>query len=150
MLTLATMALTLSLQVITPTSTPPPAGGTLAALVAELERNNPELQTARRDVDVRVARIAPAGALPDPTLSASSMMGLTRPVFFPSAGTPNGFRQFGLAQEFPYPGKRALRTTIASIDADAERWSFEDRRRRLVADLKETYLEYAFVLGSLE
>ena len=125
------------------------ATDTLAALVAELEHNSPELQAARRDVDMRVARIAPAGALPDPTLAASSMGGFGRPPFFPSASTVNGFWQLSLAQEFPFPGKRGLRTAVAATDVEAERWNFEDRRRRLIADLKDTYLQYASVVRSL-
>ena len=35
----------------------------LTALVEELERNNPEVKAARREVDVRVARIAPVGGV---------------------------------------------------------------------------------------
>ncbi len=120
----------------------------LAGLVAELDRYNPELQAARSDVDMRLARIAPAGALPDPTFSVGYMGGLTRP-FFPSAATPNAFRQFGVSQELPYPGKRALRTRIATTDADAQRWSYEDTRRQLVAELKATYFDYVFVDRSL-
>src|SRR5690348_7493607 len=82
-------------------STTPPAGaiqsastavdGTLAALIAELERSNPEIQAAKSEVDARTARIAPAGALPDPTLSFSTMTGFSRPPFFPASTTPNAF-----------------------------------------------------------
>ncbi len=126
----------------------PDEAGTLAALVAELERHNPELQAARREVDMRVARIAPAGALPDPTLSVGYMGGLLRP-FFPSARTPNAFQQFGASQEFPYPGKLALKSRIAATEADAERWQYENVRRRLVAELKTAYFEYVFVTRSL-
>jgi outer membrane protein TolC len=127
----------------------PPASSPLSALVAELERNNPELQAARREIDMRVARIAPAGALPDPTLSASSMTGFSRPPFVPSSSTPGAFRMFSLAQEFPYPGKRALRTEVVAADAEAGRFSYEDRRRGLIADLKSTYLDYALTVRSL-
>ncbi len=97
---------------------------------------------------MRVARIAPAGALPDPTLSVGYMGGLFRP-FFPSATTPNAFQQFGASQELPYPGKLALRTRVAAAEADAARWSYEEVRRRLVAELKTTYFEYVFVTRSL-
>ena len=109
------------------TAPTPPAPDTLAALVAELDRNNPDLEAARRDVDMRAARIAPAGALPDPTFSVSSMTGLLRPPFFLTPATTNAFRQFAFAQEIPYPGKRTLRTTNATTDAEAERWNLEDR-----------------------
>jgi cobalt-zinc-cadmium efflux system outer membrane protein len=127
---------------------PPDPNTTLAGLVAELEAYNPRLQAARSDVDMRVARIAPAGALPDPTFSIGYMGGLTRP-FFPSATTPNAYRQFGVSQDLPYPGKRALRTNIATTDADAERWTYEDTRRQLVAELKAAYFDYVFVDRSL-
>jgi outer membrane protein TolC len=125
----------------------PPAS--LAALVAELEQNNPELNAARREVDMRVARIAPAGALPDPTLSVGYMSGLARPPFFPSASAPGSFRQFGASQELPFPGKLRLRTRIAATEADAQRWNYETTRRGLIAELKDAYFEYAYVDRSL-
>ena len=123
---------------------------TLAALVAELERNSPEIKAARRDVDMRVARIAPAGAPPDPTLSFGYMGGLLRPPFFPSASADGSFRQFGLSQEIPYPGKLGLKTRVAATEADAERWNSENTRRRLIADLKTAYVEYQYLNRSLD
>lgn len=125
-------------------------GATLGALVEEMERNNPELQAARRGVDMRVARIAPAGALPDPTFSFGSMAGFTRPPFFPSSSTPDAFRQLGFSQEFPFPGKLSLRTQVAATEAEAERWQYETRRVQLVAALKDAYFEYRFVTRSLD
>jgi outer membrane protein TolC len=121
----------------------------VADLVSELERANPELKGARREVDVRVARIAPAGALPDPTLSVGYMGGLLRP-FFPSGSTQGSFQRFSASQEVPYPGKLALKTRIAATEADAERWNYENRRRALVADLKMAYSEYVYVNRSIE
>lgn len=126
----------------------PDEATSLAALVAELERNNPELKAARREIDMRVARIAPAGAPPDPTLSVGYMGGFFRP-FFPSSSTPNAFQQFGATQEIPYPGKLALRTNVAATEANAERWNYEDRRRQVIASLKAAYIEYVFVDRSL-
>ena len=84
---------------------PAAASTSLASLVTELSAKNPELAAARREVDMRVARIAPAGAPPDPTLSVGYMSGFARPPFFPSSSTPNAFRQPGLSQEIPFPGK---------------------------------------------
>jgi outer membrane protein TolC len=122
---------------------------TLAALVGELERNNPELKAARRDVDMRTARIAPAGAPPDPTFSFGYMGGLLRAPFFPSSGAPGSFRQFGLSQEIPYPGKLALKARVAATEADAERWNYENTRRRLIAELKMAYVDYQYANRSL-
>ena len=123
---------------------------TLETLVGELEQNNPELKAARREVDMRSARIAPAGAPPDPTLNVGYMGGFLRPPFFPSASTPDGRRQFGASQEIPYPGKLALRSRVAAIEADAARWNTEDVRLRLIAELKTRYFDYVLADRSLE
>ncbi len=127
---------------------PPPAAGAqslVLALVSELEARNPELAAARRDVDRRLARVAPAGAPPDPAVSVGYMSGFLRPPFFPSASTPDAFRQVGVSQELPYPGKLSLRRQVAATEAEAARWSYEDLRLRLVAALKTTYADYVLV-----
>lgn len=135
-----------------PAASPAAAHGptvTLADLVAELDRQNPEIAAERRSVDATVAAIAPAGALPDPTVSAGFMAGLTRPPYFPSDNPEDSFRQFSFAQEFPYPGKRSLKTQIATTESEARRWTYESTRRRLVADLKTAYYQYVYVDRSL-
>ena len=99
---------------------------------------------------MRVARIAPAGAPPDPTLSVGYMGGLLRPPFFPSASASGSFRQFGLSQDIPYPGKLGLKSRVAATEADAERWNSETTRKRLIADLKTAYLEYQYLNRSLD
>jgi cobalt-zinc-cadmium efflux system outer membrane protein len=123
---------------------------TLAELVDEIDRNNPEIKAARRDIDLWVARIAPAGAPPDPTLSVGYMGGLLRPPFFPSASAPLGFRQFGFSQEIPFPGKLRLKSRVAATEAEAARWDYETTRRRLAADLKTAYVEYQYLHRSLD
>jgi outer membrane protein, heavy metal efflux system len=122
----------------------------LADLITELERNNPELQAARREIDMRTASVAPAGALPDPTFSAGYMSELAAVPFFPPGQSQLAFRQFSFSQEFPFPGKRDLRTRIASTEADAARWSHELTRRRLVSDLKTAYFEYAYAVRTID
>ena len=124
--------------------------GVLASLVAELEQRNPELAAARREVDTRVARIAPAGAPPDPTVSVGFMNGLRQLPFFVSAGTPDAWRRVGFTQEVPYPGKLALRSKVAASEADAVRWSYEDTRVRLVSDLKAAYIDYVCIARVLD
>jgi len=126
------------------------SAGSLSQLVSELERNNPELQAARRDVDVRAARIAPAGTPPDPTLSVGYMSGFLRPPFFPSSTTPDAFRQVGVSQELPYPGKLRLRSSIAASEADVARWAYEDARVRLISELKAEYVNYLRADRTLE
>ena len=147
---MAAHAQTLSLTPGTGQSTPAISTGTLAGLIAELERNNPELQAAKSEWDARVARVAPAGALPDPTLSVSTMTGFSRPPFFPATATPNAFNQVGIAQAFPYPGKRDLRASIAKSDVAAAQWDYDDRRRVLIAELKVACLDLVLLGRSLE
>jgi outer membrane protein TolC len=77
------------------------------------------------------------------------MSGFLRPPFFPSSATPNAFRQVGVSQELPYPGKLALRSSVARTEAAAARWSVEDARVRLIADLKMAYLDYVLSDRSL-
>ena len=133
-------------------SAPGPARSpsTLTSLVEELDRNNPELKAARREVDMRVARVAPAGAPPDPSLSFGYMGGLLRPPFFPSASAPGSFRQFGLSQEIPFPGKLGLQRRVAATEVEAERWNAEDTRRQLIAELKMAYVEYVYINRGLD
>ena len=132
-----------------PASASPAPAARLEDLVATLDRDNPELKASRREIDMAVARVRPAGALPDPTLSAGYMSGFLRPPFSPSSATPDGFRQFGVTQEIPYPGKLALRTRIAIADTDVTRWQYEGIRVDLIAELKTMYLEYRLADRSL-
>lgn len=129
-----------------PTTAP---GATLNDLVAELERQNPEVAAARRAVDATIAAIAPAGALPDLTLSGGYMSGVRAFPFFPTTSPSDSFRQLGASQEFPYPGKLSLRTKVAVAESEAQRWTYEATRRRSIADLKIAYYEYVFVNRTL-
>ena len=149
-LSVVVFAMSLAAPVFAQQRDPSETEATLASLVAELGTSNPELAAARREVDMRVAGIAPAGAPPDPTLSVGYMSGLARPPFFPSSSTPNAFRQAGISQEIPYPGKLGLRSRIAATDADAARWSLEGTRLQLIAELKTMYFEYQFTARSLD
>ncbi|MEO8682169.1 MAG: TolC family protein, partial [Vicinamibacterales bacterium] len=121
----------------------------LADLIAQIDAANPELAVARREVDASIARIRPAGAPPDPTISAGYMSGFLRPPFFPSSNTPDGLWQFGVTQEIPYPGKLAAKSTIASQLAERARWNVEARRVELVAALKTAYADLELAERSL-
>ena len=126
----------------------PQTGQALSSLVTALESGNPEMKAARRQIDMRVARIQSAGAPPDPTLSVGFMGGYKQPPFFPSEVTANGYRQIAISQELPYPGKLALRSQIATTEADEARWDLESTRWRLTSELKQMYFEYQFAVRS--
>lgn len=126
----------------------PPQPVKLADLVAEAERNHPAVQAAARLVDARRARIPQARALPDPQLSIN-YMGDFAP-FKTQARDPSSYRQFGVMQEIPYPGKRDLRGKIAEKDVEAEKWNVEAARRRVRAGVEIAYYELAAVDKALD
>jgi len=111
----------------------------LADLVAEAERKHPAILAAARMVQAKRARVPQARALPDPQLSIG-YMGDPAP-FKTQANDPASYRQFGVMQEFPYPGKRELRGKIAEKEVDAEGWNVEAARRRVRAEVKLAYFE---------
>lgn len=120
----------------------------VADLQAEAERNHPALRAAAGLVESKRARVPQARALPDPQFSFG-YMGDPAP-FKTQAGDPSSYRQLGLMQEFPYPGKRQLRGKIAEKDVDAERWNLEAARRRIRAEVALAYYELFGVDKSLE
>jgi len=120
--------------------TPAPADMVrLADLIAEAERNHPSIHAAARGVQAKRARIAQARAWPDPEVSVG-YMGRAIP-FRTMRDDPSTFRQFGVMQAIPYPGKRDLRGQIARKDADAESWTVEEARRRIRAEVQAAYYE---------
>jgi cobalt-zinc-cadmium efflux system outer membrane protein len=120
----------------------------LADLVAEAEQKDPGIRAAGRMVDAKHARVPQARALPDPQLSIG-YMGDFAP-FQTQANDPASYRQFGLMQEIPYPGKRDLRGKIAEKDVDAEQWNLEAARRYVRAQVKLAYYELWAVDRALE
>lgn len=111
----------------------------LADLLAEAERNHPALKAAARMVEAKQARVPQARALPDPQVSLG-YMGDFAP-FKTQPGDPSSYRTLGLMQEFPFPGKRALRGQFAEKDVDAARWDIELARRRVLAQVRVAYFE---------
>ena len=118
------------------------SGGRLSELVATLESANPEVDAARREIDMRAARVKPAGTPPDPVVSAAFMGGFTAVPFFPPSSNPNALREFGVSQELPYPGKLALRARVASVDTEVSRFAAEDIRLERIAEFRSMYMEF--------
>jgi outer membrane protein TolC len=120
----------------------------LAKLVQEATERNPEILAARRTAEAKRARIPQAGAWADPTVSLS-YAGNVVPPFTVMRGDPSSNRQVMAEQMIPYPGKTHLRTEIAARDADAENLAYEAVERRVAAEVKQAYLDLAFVDRSL-
>lgn len=114
---------------------------TIDQLVEEALGQNPEIRAARREVDMKRARIPQAGALPDPTVNFGQM-NVGNLIPFTTLGE-EGFSEIyvGFSQEFPFYGERGLRERIAASEAEAEWWTYEFTRRRVIAQVKVAYYD---------
>ncbi len=110
----------------------------LDTLVQQALERNPAILAARRAVDARKSLIASARTLPDPTVSFETM---GNPQLTLMPGDPSSARVLRFSQEIPFPGKLSLQGQIASAEADAENWKYEQVRREVVSELKMSYYD---------
>jgi outer membrane protein, heavy metal efflux system len=119
-------------------------------LVQELLKSNPELQAARKRYEAALTRPAQESALPDPRITAGW---ISNGWPYPGAGLgTEATSNIGIqvAQEIPFPGKRALKGGIAQKEADSEAQSVRAMELRLVAQLKEGYYGLLFIYEAVE
>ena len=116
---------------------------TLDRLIAEALERSPAIEAARQRVSAARARVRPAGARADPNLMAALV---AIPIVKPSL-TDDNFTMLmvGVQQSFPYPGKRALRTRAATLDADALGSAIDGAQRSVVRAVKEAWFEIAYL-----
>ena len=118
-----------------PESTP------LAALIDEATRSNPEIRAARLEREAAQQRIAPAGALTDPTLEVGV---LNLPVnTFNFRQDEMTMKMIGLGQRLPYPGKRKLREELAEQEAEATGHRYQETVNRVVRNVRVAYFNLA-------
>jgi outer membrane protein, heavy metal efflux system len=134
-----------SVNAQTPVRTP------LADVVAEALAKNPEIVAVQHRYDAARLRPVQARSLPDPMVSAGySANG--RP--WPGAGLgtePTSNIGFMISQEIPYPGKRDLRASMASREADAGLQQVEAARLSVASRVKQAYyrLSYTYAVGDV-
>ncbi len=133
-----------SIFVSAPAMAQTPARTALADVIAEALAKNPGIVTAQKRYDALRQRPAQERSLPDPMVSAGySANG--RP--WPGAGLgtePTSNIGFMVSQEVPYPGKRDLRASIASREADAEFEQIEAARLSVISRVKQAYYRFAY------
>src|SRR5262245_20949130 len=113
-------------------------------LVAEAVAKNPEIAVAQRRYDAARQRPAQESSLPDPIVSAGYNSS-GNPLPGAGLGTePTANIGFMVSQELPYPGKRGLRASIASREADAEFHQIEAAPRAAAARVKQAYYRLAY------
>jgi outer membrane protein TolC len=130
---------------------PPPVSPIpLAALVAEAQQTNPEIQAAIHGAQAAGHLAKQAGALPDTQIMLQHLsVGSPRPF---AGYTNSDFAYIGLgaSQEFPWPGKRALRTQIAGAQADAMGIQTGAVSRTVVEQVKMAYFKLAYLQATLD
>ncbi len=104
---------------------------------------NPMLQAARLRADVAYARIAPAGALPDPQLA----FGLVNRQVTDFGSTDERMLKntVRLVQRFPWPGKLGFSEERAEHLAQAETLEAGETESRLQAQVKSVYYRLAYM-----
>ncbi len=138
------------LLISTSASAQPADRSRLADAVTEALARNPEIVAAQKRYDAARQRPVQERSLPDPMVSVG--YGATRP--WPGAGLglePTSNVGFMVSQAVPYPGKRDLRASIASREADAELQQVEAARLNITSRVKQAYyrLAYTYAVGDV-
>jgi outer membrane protein, heavy metal efflux system len=116
----------------------------LDAVVAEVTAQHPEIAAAQRRYDAARLRPVQERSLPDPMISAGYNAN-GNPLPGAGLGTePTANIGFMVSQELPFPGKRELRASIASREADAEFPQIEAARLKVTARVKQAYYRLAY------
>lgn len=117
----------------------------LTDVVAEALGQNPEIQAARERWRAAQERPAQAAALDDPEAKVEFF---NTPQTLDISQTENII--FGLSQRFPYPGKRALKKSLAMKDADIAEAQFREKERAITVQVKHAYYELFFAHKAIE
>ena len=114
---------------------------TLADLLNEAEKNNPQIQAARHGWQSAKQIPTQVSTLPDPQVVLQQMnVGSARP-FAGYTNSDFAYIGLGFSQDLPYPGKLRLRGEIAQKEADATQQKYESVRRAVMEDLKMAYFQ---------
>jgi outer membrane protein TolC len=116
--------------------------------VAQALSANPSLAAVRERATALAAIPDQAKALPDPRLSVN-IVNLPLDTF---SFTQEGMTQFqvGITQALPYPGKLALRSQIASLEAGAAQSDAAEVRLALVRDVRTVWWNLFYLDRALE
>jgi outer membrane protein TolC len=123
----------------------------LGRLVQQVERENRELQMARRRWEAAAARPSQESAPPNPTVGFQSVSAGVLPLPGKSVGEePLAFVSPMFMQDLPFPGKLKLRGEIAQKEADAAGRLYEATRLEVINDLKMAFFELYRAEKSIE
>ena len=119
-----------------------PPGATVQSLLQLAQERNPEFSAMQHEARAASERVLPAGALMDPRLKMElqdvTKAGEQAPALLPSDVASTAYT---LTQELPWSGKRELRRTIATLDAEASQGRARQTWAELAARIKALFLQ---------
>lgn len=119
----------------------PPADEQLPRLIAAALAENPELKASDARWKMFASKVQQAGSLDDPMLMFKLQNLLVRDPLSLGGRDPNTAKVVGISQQLPFWGKRSLREEVAQHEAEAYRWTVEERKLELTRMVKETYYQ---------
>lgn len=121
----------------------------LADLVKEAERSNPEVAAAYHGWRAATHVPTRASAFPETQLSVQHFsVGSPRP-FAGFSNSDFAYIGIGASQDLPYPGKRDLHGKVAGFEANSMREDSEAVRRRVIEALKLAYFQVGYIQQTL-
>jgi cobalt-zinc-cadmium efflux system outer membrane protein len=121
----------------------------LSELLAEAEKNNPQIEAARQRWQAAKQVPTQVSTLPDPQFNLQHVsVGSPRP-FAGYTNSDFAYLGLGVSQDIPYPGKLRLKGEIAKRDADVSQQQVETVRRAVLAEIKGTYFQLAYLSKTL-
>src|SRR4030042_6009350 len=111
----------------------------LSALIDEALNNNPDILASQAKLEAAGYRITTAKRLPDPMVMIGYQNeGLRKYTY---GMEPDAQWMFSASQEFPFPGKLALRGSMAESDKESLVAMHEFLKQKISAKVKELYYE---------
>lgn len=126
-----------------------PQAVALATLIEEAQQRNPDIQAATHEYRAASSGAKGSGALPDTQLVLQSLsVGSPRP-FAGYTNSDFAYVGIGASQQLPWPGKRALRSEVAGLDAESVRAQSGIVSRTVIEQLKVAYFKLAYLQQTL-
>lgn len=121
---------------------------TLDELLRTAAENSPVIKSAEQAAAASKALVPAASALPDPTVTFENMGKIIPPQLMP--GDPSSARTYGVEQEIPFPGKRGLKGSMASAEAEGQQWNQHLVYRQTMSELKQAYFDLYLIRKSID
>jgi outer membrane protein, heavy metal efflux system len=111
----------------------------LSGLVVEALKNNPDLLASQAKIDAAGYRVPQSKTLPDPMVMVGYQnAGLTKYTY---GMEPDSEWMFSASQEIPFPGKLALKGSMAESDLESLKALHEFLKRKTEASVKVFYYD---------